>query len=106
MEIERATPRTSISLPAVGMQMIAKKTLPPSSRLKIANGLKMRLHQHQGSALLVPVHGKYLRGAITSRRLPTTLHSCIKTSSWLLRPNAESTTASLFFTQLILRRSM
>src|SRR5216684_2416834 len=70
------------------------------------NGLKMRLHQHRGSALSAPVHGKYLPGAITSRLLPTTLRSCIKTSSWPLRPNAESTTASLFFTQLILRRSM
>jgi hypothetical protein len=55
---------------------------------------------------VAPVHGKYLPGAITSRLLATTLHSCIKTSSWLLRPNAESTTASLFFTQLILRRAM
>src|SRR6266480_2857494 len=68
------------------------------------NGLKMRSHQHRGSALSVPVRGRYLPGAITSKLLPMTLRSSTKTSSWLLRRNAESTTVSLVFTQLVLRR--
>ncbi len=61
------------------------------------NGLKMRSHQHRGSALSVPVRGRYLPGAITSRLPQTTLRSSTKTSSWLLRRNAESTTVSLVF---------
>jgi len=47
--------------------------------------------------LSVPVRGRYLPGAITSRLPQTTLRSSTKTSSWLLRRNAESTTVSLVF---------
>src|SRR5712664_4850308 len=80
-------------------------SLQAEDRRKMAAS-QLLLHLPQGSASLVPGHGRYLLWAATSKLRPPTRLSCIRMWWWASHLNAKSTMGSRFSMLFALHLSM